>query len=242
MAARAYDVAALSLKGASARLNFPELAHTLPQPLSNSPRDIQIAAAAAAAAAGVANWKSSCFKRRPSPAPSSCRISESGAASMPIEMSKDIAILEGDAVDISKSDHSNTTSASQTSCPASNCAYSAADDFNSATRAEMQFGQYCELDSGSCTNYQSFTSGGAASDGAEHIQQFSTMLDPWTTHSAAFGNNEMLFDYPFVFTSDMDEALLLAPPLNPAFPEENEVWDVCLWDHDHHSYLTNNWD
>lgn len=50
MAARAYDVAAMSLKGASAHLNFPELASSLPRPVSLSPRDIQTAAAAAAAA------------------------------------------------------------------------------------------------------------------------------------------------------------------------------------------------
>ncbi|MCO5599563.1 hypothetical protein L7F22_053669 [Adiantum nelumboides] len=50
MAARAYDVGAVSLKGEAAALNFPEIAHTLPRPLTSSPRDIQTAAAAAAAA------------------------------------------------------------------------------------------------------------------------------------------------------------------------------------------------
>eukprot|EP00249_Psilotum_nudum_P001604 c14189_g1_i1 orf=213-1373(+) len=50
MAARAYDVGAVSLKGESAQLNFPESAHTLPRPFSLSRRDIQTAAAAAAAA------------------------------------------------------------------------------------------------------------------------------------------------------------------------------------------------
>lgn len=48
MAARAHDVAALSIKGNSAILNFPELAHSLPRPASLSPRDIQAAAAKAA--------------------------------------------------------------------------------------------------------------------------------------------------------------------------------------------------
>ncbi|KAK3210649.1 hypothetical protein Dsin_015355 [Dipteronia sinensis] len=48
MAARAHDVAALSIKGSSAILNFPELAGSLPRPLSNSPRDVQAAAAKAA--------------------------------------------------------------------------------------------------------------------------------------------------------------------------------------------------
>ncbi|KAK3015953.1 hypothetical protein RJ639_007330 [Escallonia herrerae] len=49
MAARAHDVAALSIKGNSAILNFPELAGSLPRPLSVSPRDVQAAAAKAAA-------------------------------------------------------------------------------------------------------------------------------------------------------------------------------------------------
>eukprot|EP00250_Pteridium_aquilinum_P022942 c25938_g1_i1 orf=1-1638(-) len=50
MAARAYDVGAVSLKGDTASLNFPNIAHTLPRPLTLSARDIQTAAAAAAAA------------------------------------------------------------------------------------------------------------------------------------------------------------------------------------------------
>lgn len=49
MAARAHDVAALTIKGSSAYLNFPELAAMLPRPASASPKDIQIAAAKAAA-------------------------------------------------------------------------------------------------------------------------------------------------------------------------------------------------
>uniref|UniRef100_A0A1D1YCH3 Dehydration-responsive element-binding protein 3 n=1 Tax=Anthurium amnicola TaxID=1678845 RepID=A0A1D1YCH3_9ARAE len=65
MAARAHDVAALSIKGASAVLNFPDLAGTLPRPATLCPRDVQAAAAKAAAmepAAGAA-------LRPPSPSP-----------------------------------------------------------------------------------------------------------------------------------------------------------------------------
>ncbi|XP_061367408.1 dehydration-responsive element-binding protein 3-like [Gastrolobium bilobum] len=48
MAARAHDVAALSIKGDSAILNFPELSNLLPRPASLAPRDVQAAAAKAA--------------------------------------------------------------------------------------------------------------------------------------------------------------------------------------------------
>ncbi|KMZ65551.1 hypothetical protein ZOSMA_31G01410 [Zostera marina] len=50
MAARAHDVAALSIKGESTYLNFPELASELPRPATSSPKDIQAAAAKAASA------------------------------------------------------------------------------------------------------------------------------------------------------------------------------------------------
>ncbi|KAK1414260.1 hypothetical protein QVD17_30003 [Tagetes erecta] len=49
MAARAHDVAALSIKGNAAVLNFPQLKDLLPRPASVSPRDVQAAAAKAAA-------------------------------------------------------------------------------------------------------------------------------------------------------------------------------------------------
>ncbi|XP_059659067.1 ethylene-responsive transcription factor ERF038-like [Cornus florida] len=49
MAARAHDVATIAIKGHSAHLNFPELAHELPRPESKLPKDIQAAAAKAAA-------------------------------------------------------------------------------------------------------------------------------------------------------------------------------------------------
>lgn len=55
MAAVAYDVAVLALRGQNAELNFPNSASAFPVPASSSPRDIQAAAAAAAAAVGAAN-------------------------------------------------------------------------------------------------------------------------------------------------------------------------------------------
>ncbi|KAG6500113.1 ethylene-responsive transcription factor ERF039-like [Zingiber officinale] len=50
MAARAHDVAAMTVKGQAAHLNFPELAAALPRPATAAPKDIQAAAALAAAA------------------------------------------------------------------------------------------------------------------------------------------------------------------------------------------------
>ncbi|KAL8489730.1 hypothetical protein ACS0TY_025085 [Phlomoides rotata] len=48
MAARAHDVAARAIKGNSAILNFPEISHLLPCPVTCSARDIQAAATKAA--------------------------------------------------------------------------------------------------------------------------------------------------------------------------------------------------
>ncbi|KAK8581205.1 hypothetical protein V6N13_144244 [Hibiscus sabdariffa] len=73
MAARAHDVAALSIKGDSAVLNFPELVESLPRPVSLLPRDIQ---AAAVKAASMVN-----FNTLSSSSSSSSLVSESSSPS-----------------------------------------------------------------------------------------------------------------------------------------------------------------
>ncbi|KAK8509268.1 hypothetical protein V6N13_062319 [Hibiscus sabdariffa] len=76
MAARAHDVAALSIKGNSAILNFPELADSLPRPVSLAPRDVQ---AAAAKAAQMDKFDSP--SPSPSPSPSSTSTSTLSSSS-----------------------------------------------------------------------------------------------------------------------------------------------------------------
>lgn len=69
MAAAAYDVAALHLRGPGARLNFPELLDSLPRPKSSRAEDVQLAAQQAA------------FQlRRP---PASVDVGSSGANTVP---------------------------------------------------------------------------------------------------------------------------------------------------------------
>ncbi|RZC75681.1 hypothetical protein C5167_051161 [Papaver somniferum] len=79
MAARAHDVAALSIKGNSAILNFPELASSLPRPASTSPRDIQ--AAAAKAATMEPNFNNSVSSSSPSPSSTATSPSSSSSSS-----------------------------------------------------------------------------------------------------------------------------------------------------------------
>ncbi|KAE8724473.1 ERF043 protein [Hibiscus syriacus] len=75
MAARAHDVAALSIKGDSAILNFPELAKSLPRPVSLAPRDVQTAAAKAAQMANLDSPPPSSASSSSSPLSSSSSLS-----------------------------------------------------------------------------------------------------------------------------------------------------------------------
>ncbi|GMI73145.1 ethylene response factor 40, TINY [Hibiscus trionum] len=88
MAARAHDVAALSIKGASAILNFPDLANLLPRPVSLMPRDIQVAAAKAASMVHFNTLSSSS---------SSSSLSESNGSEEPEELSEIVQLpnIEG---------------------------------------------------------------------------------------------------------------------------------------------------
>ncbi|XP_031119524.1 ethylene-responsive transcription factor TINY-like [Ipomoea triloba] len=80
MAARAHDVAALSIKGSSAILNFPHLAASLPAPTSRSPRDVQAAAAKAAAMEDLNSSSSSSSSHSSSSLSTSASSSECASA------------------------------------------------------------------------------------------------------------------------------------------------------------------
>ncbi|KAK8584818.1 hypothetical protein V6N13_138764 [Hibiscus sabdariffa] len=86
MAARAHDVAALSIKGDSAVLNFPELAESLPRPVSLLPRDIQAAAVKAASMVDFNTLSSSSSSS--SLVSESSSPSESNATEEPEELSE----------------------------------------------------------------------------------------------------------------------------------------------------------
>ncbi|GAB2275726.1 Dehydration-responsive element-binding protein 3 [Dionaea muscipula] len=83
MAARAHDVAALSIKGDSAILNFPDIVGSLPRPVSLGPRDIQAAAAKAAAMEHLDSFSSS----------SSCSVSSMVVAGVESEELSEIVEL-----------------------------------------------------------------------------------------------------------------------------------------------------
>ncbi|XVF34891.1 hypothetical protein REPUB_Repub18cG0097500 [Reevesia pubescens] len=80
MAARAHDVAALSIKGNSAILNFPDLAESLPRPASNSPRDVQAAAAKAASMEFLSNTNSNSNNNNKATSSSSSSASTSSSS------------------------------------------------------------------------------------------------------------------------------------------------------------------
>ncbi|KAK6918630.1 AP2/ERF domain [Dillenia turbinata] len=93
MAARAHDVAALTIKGQSAYLNFPELADRLPRPVSSAPKDIRAAAELAAAATFTCHEP----------------VSKSGQADPPTSLSTNSSLSSDDTQDSSNSPNSAST-------------------------------------------------------------------------------------------------------------------------------------
>ncbi|XP_060206607.1 ethylene-responsive transcription factor TINY-like [Lycium barbarum] len=101
MAARAHDVAALTIKGNSAILNFPHLVNLLPRPVSTSPRDVQAAAAKAASMRVPSCSVSSSFSSS-SPTVSATTITSS--AGSPEELGEIIELPDLDSSDDPKTD------------------------------------------------------------------------------------------------------------------------------------------
>ncbi|KAI3894315.1 hypothetical protein MKW92_043329 [Papaver armeniacum] len=128
MAARAHDVAALSIKGNSAILNFPELASSLPRPASTSPRDIQ--AAATKAATMEPNFNNNSVSSS-SPSPSSTATSPSSSSSSSTSTS------------FSSLCSSNNNTATATTTTSSSC--SDTSKSNIPTTAEDELTQIVEL-------------------------------------------------------------------------------------------------
>ncbi|XP_010254012.1 PREDICTED: ethylene-responsive transcription factor TINY-like [Nelumbo nucifera] len=103
MAARAHDVAALSIKGNSAILNFPELVGSLPRPASLSPRDVQ---AAAAKAAAMEEFNLPCSSSSSSSLPSTSSSSLSTMESTPDELTEIVELPRlGESFDSPQSQH-----------------------------------------------------------------------------------------------------------------------------------------
>ncbi|KAI5651256.1 hypothetical protein M9H77_37261 [Catharanthus roseus] len=107
MAARAHDVAAMSIKGKSAILNFPQLTESLPRPASLSPRDVQAAAAKAAAMEELTITTSSFSPSPSTSSSSSSSMSESTrtetTASEELGEIIELPSLEGSCYDSSES-------------------------------------------------------------------------------------------------------------------------------------------
>ncbi|XP_042486061.1 ethylene-responsive transcription factor ERF021-like [Macadamia integrifolia] len=77
MAAIAYDVASLHLRGHGARLNFPELANALPRPASSSADDIRAAAHEAAIRENRGTTTTEVGSSSSNPVPANIRLSQS---------------------------------------------------------------------------------------------------------------------------------------------------------------------
>ncbi|XP_024536925.1 ethylene-responsive transcription factor TINY isoform X2 [Selaginella moellendorffii] len=109
MAARAHDVAALSLKGDAALLNFPESADSLPRPSALSPKAIQEAAVAAAFAFVDDHTKNEEFQEFQEPKVAAGVLAPSAVESIPPATSQQKSILQLESSGSSTSTASTAT-------------------------------------------------------------------------------------------------------------------------------------
>lgn len=240
MAARAYDVGAVSLKGPSASLNFPDIAHTLPRPLTLSPRDIQTAAAAAAAALGA----SASARMRPATA-----SDEGGASGRTSKDSADDVSTDRKSIDYSsggsdlKHTEENRPLSAECAFPDSNFDEQT---FPVRTSVSEVFPlDACEVDN-LATCLDAITSC-ATGEGGSELQNSSSIwnvgahpgLNVQQFEEAGTGNidAEFALDTPQLL-NDMANAMLLPPPnlsdetgiASNVHDDDNDQWDISLWD------------
>ncbi|CAM6096549.1 unnamed protein product [Calypogeia fissa] len=239
MAARAYDVAALSLRGSAALLNFPESVSTLPRPTVISPKAIQAAATAAAFCLPVQQHCESLRTTR-----SSSRCSTAGASPLapstpekpgPSKRSSNSTIspnssqrrCSGGPVQIQRS----------TPRPAPVIRAKCARQLFSCSSEDLLAERYNADIVPSPSSSGCDTDSGTVTGGQDNVTRASTPEVSMFQEEPSYLDEDLLFDMPSML-SGMAQAMLLNPleEQQPASSltyfddsENNLVWESDLW-------------